>query len=119
MTPPAFNELSTQRKSLSSVVSSRWAAMTQQQERALELMCSARAELARALGLHLDEEQDVCRYCESALQTNAPPPLLTDAARTAFDQLSRAVQAAFASEELLQEVMAAHARELDLSRNKR
>jgi hypothetical protein len=116
MTPPTFNELGTQRKALSSVVSSRWAAMTQQREQSLELMCSARAELARALGLHLDEEQDVCRYCESALQTDMPSAPLPEAARSAFDQLGQAVKAAFASEELLQEMMAAHAQERELSR---
>ena len=101
---------------LAAIARGSWQLREVRQDNLLPLMCEARNGLAHALGVALDPDQDVCRFCDPV---DPESQSIEAAARVALDLIGRAVADHMASDDLLSHYVEATSRHIDaLSRAK-
>jgi hypothetical protein len=101
---------------LAAIARESWRLREVRQDNILPLMCEARSGLAHALGVALDPDQDVCRFCDPV---DPESQGIEAAARVALDLIGRAVADHMASDDLLSHYVEATSRHIDaLSRTR-
>jgi hypothetical protein len=104
---------------LAAIARESWQMRDPRHDNALRLMCEARAELAQVLGVPLDPEQDVCRFCDVAEAESRKTQGVEQAALLALDMIGRAVADLMRSDELLMQFVEATSHHIDaLSRTR-
>lgn len=95
----------------------RWQRRNERQDQMINQLCQARALLARAMGVPLDPDSDVCFCCADGEPPEAAN--LEEAARKALDLLTLACAESLAADDLLSEVNEATAQHIALLSRKR